>query len=44
MKSKFNSLEKKWIMYDAGNSAFTMLVTTIMPIYYNELAKNQGIS
>ena len=35
MTSKTTSLEKKWIMYDIGNSAFTLLVSTIMPIYFN---------
>lgn len=38
------SLEKKWVLYDVGNSAFTMLVATIFPIYFNYLAGNAGIS
>lgn len=37
-------LEKKWVLYDVGNSAFTMLVATIFPIYFNYLAGNAGIS
>lgn len=37
-------LEKKWVLYDVGNSAFTMLVSTIFPIYFNYLAGNAGIS
>lgn len=37
-------LEKKWVLYDVGNSAFTMLVATIFPIYFNYLADNAGIS
>ena len=44
MKFKLNSLEKKWVLYDVGNSAFTLLVTTIMPIYFNYLAESAGIS
>lgn len=36
-KNKLSSLEKKWILYDVGNSAFILLVTTIMPIYFNHL-------
>ncbi len=44
MTSKATSLEKKWIMYDIGNSAFTLLVSTIMPIYFNFLADNAHIS
>ena len=44
MKFKLNTLEKKWILYDVGNSAFTLLVSTIMPIYFNYLAGNAGVS
>lgn len=36
--------EKSWILYDVGNSAFTMLVSTLIPIYFNALAENAGIS
>lgn len=38
------SLEKKWVLYDVGNSAFTLLVSTIMPIYFDALAEGAGIS
>lgn len=44
MNSKFTKLEKYWILYDVGNSAFTMLIATIIPIYFNALAGNAGIS
>ena len=44
MKFRLNSMEKKWILYDVGNSAFTLLVSTIMPIYFNYLADQAGIS
>ena len=44
MKFKLTSLEKKWVLYDVGNSAFTMMVATIFPIYFNYLAGNAGIS
>ena len=37
-------MEKYWILYDVGNSAFTLLVSTIIPIYFNALAGNAGIS
>lgn len=37
-------MELKWILYDVGNSAFILLVTTILPIYYNHLASSAGIS
>ncbi|MCD7862968.1 MAG: MFS transporter [Lachnospiraceae bacterium] len=44
MKFQMTPLEKKWVLYDVGNSAFTMLVATILPIYFNALAGAAGIS
>lgn len=44
MKFKLTKLEKYWILYDVGNSAFVLLVSTIMPIYFNYLAGNAGLS
>lgn len=44
MKFKLTSIEKKWVLYDVGNSAFTMMVATIFPIYFNSLAGGAGIS
>lgn len=44
MKFKLTPLEKKWVLYDVGNSAFTLLVSTIFPIYFNTLAESAGIS
>ncbi len=41
---KLTKLEKYWILYDVGNSAFTMLIATIIPIYFNALAGGAGIS
>lgn len=43
-KMKLTKLEKAWILYDVGNSAFIMLVSTIIPIYFNHLASTAGIS
>lgn len=43
-KSKLTSLEKYWIMYDVGNSAFILLVSTIIPIYFKNIAAANGIS
>mgnify|MGYP002797216923 FL=1 len=38
-------LERNWILYDVGNSAFTLLISTIMPIYFiSYLAANAGIN
>lgn len=39
MKNKFKSLELKWILYDVGNSAFILLVSTLLPIYFNSLCE-----
>lgn len=44
MKLKLTPLEKKWVLYDVANSAFTLLVSTIMPIYFNYLAGRGGLS
>ncbi len=44
MKEKLTSLEKKWILYDVANSAFTMMVSTIIPIYFNQLGSQAGLS
>ena len=43
-KDRLTKLEKYWILYDVGNSAFTLLVATIIPIYFNYLAGMEGIS
>lgn len=42
-KMKLTPLEKSWILYDIGNSAFILLVSTLIPIYFNALAGNAGI-
>lgn len=44
MKMKLTRQEKNWILYDVGNSAFTLLAATILPIYFNYIAGNQGLS
>lgn len=41
--SKFTKLEKSWILYDVGNSAFVLLVATLLPIYFNALATAGGV-
>lgn len=43
-KMKLTKLEKAWILYDVGNSAFTLLVATLFPIYFNAIAEQAGIS
>lgn len=44
MKTKFTKMEKAWILYDVGNSAFVLLIATILPIYFNYLSESAGIS
>lgn len=46
MKKSFQltALEKHWILYDIGNSAFVLLVATLLPIYFNSLAQAAGLS
>lgn len=36
--------EKRWILYDVGNSAFTLLTATILPIYFNYLGEAAGLT
>ena len=43
-KFKLTKREKSWILYDVGNSAFTMMVSTLIPIFFNALAGDAGIS
>lgn len=44
MKNKLTKLERNWILYDVANSAFTMMVSTIIPIYFKNLTASAGIS
>lgn len=43
-KQKLTKLELSWILYDVGNSAFVLLIATILPIYFNSLAEQAGLS
>lgn len=43
-KFKLTKQEKNWVLYDVGNSAFTMLMATILPIYFNYLADEAGLA
>ena len=40
MQFKLTKKEKSWILYDVGNSAFVLMVSTILPVYFNYLAQN----
>ena len=45
MKEKFKltALEKGWILYDIGNSAYILMVSTLIPIFFNSLASSAGV-
>ena len=43
-KLKLTPLEKSWILYDIGNSAFILMVSTLIPIYFNSLASSAGVN
>ncbi|MGX8714940.1 MAG: MFS transporter, partial [Lachnospiraceae bacterium] len=34
--------ERAWVLYDVGNSAFTMLACSLIPIFFKELAIGNG--
>ena len=46
MKERFRltPLEKSWVLYDIGNSAFILMVSTLIPIYFNALAGAAGVN
>ena len=46
MKEKFKltALERSWVLYDIGNSAFILMVSTLIPIYFNSLAGSAGVN
>lgn len=43
-KMKLTKIEKAWILYDVGNSAFVLLVATLFPIYFDAIASQAGLS
>lgn len=43
-KTKLTKLEKQWVLYDVGNSAFVLLVSTIIPIYFKSMTSAAGMS
>ena len=46
MKEKFKMtpLEKRWVLNDIGNSAFILLVATLLPIYLESMTQSAGLS
>ena len=43
-KFKVTPLEQAWILYDVGNSAFVLMIATLVPIFFNALAEAGGVS
>ena len=43
-KFKVTPLERSWILYDVGNSAFVLMIATLVPIFFNALAEAGGVS
>ncbi len=44
MRLQLTKLEKSWILYDVANSAFILLVSTLLPVYFDYLAAKDGLS
>ena len=42
MFKNLTKTEKAWVLYDVGNSAFTMLACSLIPIWFKELAIGEG--
>ena len=41
--SKLSNTEKSWALYDWGNSAYSMVITsTILPLYFKSAFTNTG--
>lgn len=43
-KIRLTALERYWVLYDIGNSAFILLASTLIPIFFNTLAKAGGLN
>ena len=40
---KFNKAELSWILYDVANSAFILIVTATIPVYFRAIAESAGV-
>ena len=43
-KKGLTSLEKKWVLYDVANSAFILMVSTLIQIFFHDIAVAAGVS
>lgn len=41
---RYTKEEKSWMMYDWANSAHSVIVVTILPIFFNSIATERGMS
>jgi UMF1 family MFS transporter len=41
---KYTKAEKSWILYDVANSAFILIVTATIPIYFRSMAASEGVA
>jgi len=41
-KDRLTKLERSWVLYDVGNSAFTMIACSLIPIWFKDLARLGG--
>ncbi|WZU02835.1 hypothetical protein MGH68_08250 [Erysipelothrix sp. D19-032] len=37
---KLTKQERSWILYDVANSAFTLIITATLPIYFRAMAES----
>ncbi len=42
-RQKMTKEEKSWIMYDVGNSAFVLLSTALIPVYFASMATGRAV-
>lgn len=42
-KMRLTPTEIKWVFYDIGNSAFILLATTLIPIFFKTLTEAEGV-
>ncbi len=43
-EKRLTKAEKSWVCYDVANSAFSIIITATIPIYFRGLATNDGVS
>ena len=42
--NKLTALERNWVLYDVANSAFVLMTSTIMPIFFKNLTAAAGVA